>query len=406
MSRPVFRFLGRLQVLAQGQSAALAAIGIVGALQVWAFSTSGQLFAAWDILGVPKMPPPRLPFTDTISVTYSIECVRLGIDPYIDGRCDPWGRLFNYPPLWVGLEVFGISGKITELLGIAMAATVILALMFILRARSWTSFFIVLLTLLSPAVLYGIERGNVDTLLFSSLVFGLYLTRNLKPPGQQVLRGLLVIVLTALKAYPVGSCVMFMRPKARAAFTPVICLALLAFLAAAGSRVPSIFLNTPLTSYYSFGSAPLFLDLTKPLGLSPEHARWVGTTAALALLASIAGWTALAPRLELSKVFPRIKGGFVDELCLACLGIFCCCFVLGSNFSYRLIFLVGTLPKLMIVVDQRRSYLSLIAPFSVVGLLWATSLPSEAGHALNWVVYAGACAWLGFSISAPGRERL
>jgi len=79
---------------------------------------------------------------------------------------------------------------------------------------------------------------------------------------------------------------------------------------------------------------------------------------------------------------------------LSCLAVFCFSFLLGSNFNYRLIFLAGTLPKLIEAFDEKSHHRLLIAPVTIVALLWATRFPSVMNHALNWVVYIGACIWL------------
>jgi hypothetical protein len=159
-----------------------------------------------------------------------------------------------------------------------------------------------------------------------------------------------------------------------------------------------VFTNTPLTSFYSFGSAPVFLDLAKkldPSGLDKDHLRWIGSSAALLFSLRSARWIFVRVQRESSQLFsPLARGKFLDDLCLACLSIFCFTFLLGSNFNYRLIFLAGTLPKLIEDFDQKGHWRLLIAPVTIMALLWATRLPSVMNHALNWIVYIGACTWL------------
>ena len=74
------------------------------------------------------------------------------------------------------------------------------------RDAPWIGSFIVLCALLSPAILFGLERGNVDTILFSLLAFGLFATRGLSGPWKFMTRGGLIIALTVLKAYPIAAC--------------------------------------------------------------------------------------------------------------------------------------------------------------------------------------------------------
>jgi hypothetical protein len=87
-----------------------------------------------------------------------------------------------------------------------------------------------------------------------------------------------------------------------------------------------------------------------------------------------------------------------DEVCLACLAVFCFSFLLGSNYNYRLIFLLGTLPRLIEEWEARGGWQRLLTPCLVLALLWAVRLPTWAGHGANWLGYLAACAWLAASL--------
>jgi hypothetical protein len=391
--------------------APLTACLILGFVLAWAYQQPESLFWVWDRLGVPAMPPPRLPFTDTISVTHSINCLRAGFDPYLTGRCDPWGRPINYPPVWLELGRLGVSSATTHVLGLGMAAVTLLAMLLIFRTRSLAGFFIVLLTLLSPAILFGIERGNVDTLLFSILVFGLFAIQRLGSRARQVSQAILIVGLTALKAYPIAACSIFLDQTRRGWFTGLSIgfVALLAFAWPSWERISHILSNTPLTSFYSFGAAPLFLDLADTFaapGVNRNYVRWLGTSVALGVGLLAAAWV-INSRRDLSRFLPPlVRGRFQDDLCLAGLAIFCFCFLLGSNFNYRLIFLVGALPKLVAAYDETRHSPYLVAPSAVVALLWATRLPSIVDQALNWLVFVIACAWIAAAVLPRRPTRL
>ncbi len=126
---------------------------------------------------------------------------------------------------------------------------------------------------------------------------------------------------------------------------------------------------------------------------------------ALLLGLASAGWLLIRFRRACFGLFPSlVQGRFLDDLCLACLAIFCFSFLLGSNFNYRLIFLVGALPKLIEAFDEAPLLRLLIAPGAVVALLWATRFPSAVNHALNWVVYIGACTWLAEAVLSRQRR--
>lgn len=388
------------------RTAVVAAFLVVTAVLAWSQWRTGGLFWGWELLGVPRMPPPDQSFTDTISITRSIDCIGGGFDPYLTGRCDPWNRTFNYPPVWLNLGTLGASSSTTLALGVGMAAVTALAFFTIFCSTSWAGFLIVLSALLSPAILFGIERGNVDTLLFSTLVFGLFGTRTLGQPTRRAIRAALVIGLTVLKAYPIAICGLFLDRTKRGWATAfgIGLLALAAFALSSGGKIQFIFANTPLTSGYSFGSAPVFLDLAEQLAgpdFNRTHVRWLATSVALGVGLSVAAWI-IGFQRDLSRALPPlIRGRFADDLCSACLAIFCLCFLLGSNYNYRLIFLAGTLPKLVESYDAELKSGLLIAPATVIALLWAVRLPNVLDHALSWVTYIAACAWIADAVRRP-----
>lgn len=41
------------------------------------------------------------PFADLIGITSAVDSLRVGANPYIINIFDPWGRLFNYPKIWL-----------------------------------------------------------------------------------------------------------------------------------------------------------------------------------------------------------------------------------------------------------------------------------------------------------------
>jgi hypothetical protein len=311
--------------------------------------------------------------------------------------------------LWLELGRFGISSENTRALGLSMAAVTVSTMLLILRSESWPGSCAAVLTLLSPSILFGIERGNVDTLLFAALVFGLFATRSFGASTQLVLRAILIVGLTVLKAYPVAACSIFLNQSRRGwlAGLSVGCIAVVAFAWLSWERIPYILSNTPLTSFYSFGAASLFLDLGDRFAgpdLNRSHVRWLATGVALGLGLMIAVWVAVS-RPDVSSFLPQLaRGQFRDDLCLAGLAIFSFCFLLGSNYNYRLIFLAGALPKLIAAYDETQSRHYLLAPAAIIALLWGTRLPSIVDHALNWFVFALAGTWIAEALIGKGTQ--
>jgi hypothetical protein len=390
----------RFLMAIQQRLAPIAAFLILALILFWGSWREHDLFRAWAWLGVPAMPPPRLPFADTISVTHSIDCLRAGFDPYVTGRCDPWGRLFNYPPVWLQLARLPISGASTWSLGVCLAALTCFASIVAFKTSSPQGFIVIVLALLSPSFVFGIERGNVDTLLFSMLVLGLFWTRKRRPSTKRYLRTAMIVVLSILKIYPVAAAVLFLNQRKGGWFWLFgICVSAgIAVACSSSDRLTSILDNTPLTSFYSFGAAPLFLDLRGISDYQIDAAVLRLLASGLALVVGVGFFGAAAASARCGGVrwpLPTLSQDFNDELCLACLGIFCFTFLLGSNFNYRLIFVAGVLPKLIASFDAERRATALIRCAILLALLWASYLPAAANNLLQWCVYMGACAWLG-----------
>ena len=58
-------------------------------------------------------------FADTRTVTDSIDCVAKGQDPYVTRACDPFHRLYNYPPIWLDARYLGVSSRSSNFVGTA-----------------------------------------------------------------------------------------------------------------------------------------------------------------------------------------------------------------------------------------------------------------------------------------------
>jgi hypothetical protein len=247
-------------------SATILLLGIILGAKV-----TGSVAGAWQRMGVPSMSPS---FADTRSITHAIECWRSGHDPYTDHGCDPWRRLYNYPPIWLELSRLSVGPATTKTIGVAIAASTFAGLAAILSSGSPASGLLIILSLLSPPMLFGIERGNVDLLIFALLVVGIAATSAAPPRVKTALRGLLIIALTVLKTYPLVAASVFLRNGRGWVLSILIAAtAASAFLGAAYGRVGQILANTPVNYWYSFGAAPLFLLLREA---------WIGPGPAVA----------------------------------------------------------------------------------------------------------------------------
>ena len=147
----------------------------------------------WSSVFVPAWYPP---FADMRSVRSAvITVVEYGLNPRVSNPGDPWGRPFNYPMLWVAIgKALNFANKLRFIL-ICMTLMLCFAgicVFLILRFPS----FALLVSLVSTATLLGIERGNIDLVVFCLLFpAALWLPKQWSP--------IPLLLATVLKLYPV-----------------------------------------------------------------------------------------------------------------------------------------------------------------------------------------------------------
>ena len=169
-----------------------------------------SLNTKFNLLGVPTMQPS---FADLRLITSASECFQTKGWTMNSASCDPWGRPFNYPSLWV--KIFAALG-ITQIntMFIGTVEIVILSLSFfywicrfrfsaMFREGSALPWLFIFCFLLSPPILLLMERGNIDSLLFASMTLAAELLRR----QSIVAAGVLVAFLGSLKLYPFGGLV-------------------------------------------------------------------------------------------------------------------------------------------------------------------------------------------------------
>lgn len=389
----------RLPVLA-------AVVIVVTVLSVGTF-TRGSLADAWHLFRIPSL---SATFTDTRTITHSIDCLLAGQDPYVVSSFDPSHRLFNYPPIWLQLRHLGVTSRSTNLIALMMSAITAGAFLFLFRAQTWLSAFVIFFAVTSRAVLFAVERGNIDQLIFSLLVFGFFLIDRQKAEVKPLLTGLLIGFLTILKVYPFVAAVSFIRQRngiLKATLTATLSIAALALTS--GRRLPLLSANTPQDYNLSFGSFPFFIEMSRhtfhaatPIFLHYRKAAPMGAII-LGVLSLIA---AAIYSKQIDRILPpldcdRARGC----IAISCLAIFCFAFIFGSSYDYRLIFLLGALAYLVEDLNKNISRRSLPAAILILLLLSGPFHLSLIHELLDGLVFVMASAWLGSSLFYRAKER-
>ena len=300
---------------------------------------------AWRSFGVTPLQPE---FFDMHAVTDHAACTAKGFDAYVLNPCDSITP-FNYPPVWLWLGYLGIDGSDSAWLAVLITVAALGVLVTLQKGRSIGEGVITSLAILSPSMMMGIERGNIDLFILAlvgsaALIFAEH--RPVRMVGAVALVGLAVV----LKLHPVFCVALASRFSRRTFFFAVtLAAASLIYFVIISDYLPIIRHNTPSMSLLSYGYKVPFLGFDQLLaevgrprtGLANT---WVPITAAI-LTVILAAAIALRAFRHSSSLC-TVATGVAGTAFLFGAGIYCGSFMLGANFTYRLMFLLLCLPQL------------------------------------------------------------
>lgn len=287
----------------------------------------GGLTGAWQQTFLDlRVPAMTQPFGDFRVIAAGVESAAQGHDPMVSNPADIRGRPLNYPRVWllVGRPFSGEFGVIAA--GLLFALFFSLAVGWLVAIQRTTAASLAICAVaLSSSTWLALERGNNDLLIFALIALALYI------PWRY--RGALLGLAAVLKVFPVVACVL-KALRERTVFNIAVAAAVIVYLGASYADLMRISQVTEVSGFLSFGIKSvviLFSSAAPPLPLAPIYAAFgVGTLVALGLAFSI--------RLhDKPLVFER-------EAMLIGGGVWAFCFVTASNWDYRLILLMLTIP--------------------------------------------------------------
>ena len=144
------------------------------------------------------------------SITSSWDCAHRGIDAFPHNPCDPQGRPENYPRIWTKLGVFGLGSGATTTLGVLTAVVFFLAALAVAGPLGLGEGAVYAATLLAPATLLGVERGNADLLMFALVALGVVVLRRSAWAGAGA-----ITLAGVLKLFPALALAVLLRRRAR-----------------------------------------------------------------------------------------------------------------------------------------------------------------------------------------------
>ena len=148
---------------------------ILGSLLAYGIAVALTL-AVWNVdlwphLGVNSAPTL---FYDARNVAAAADCWSMGYDPLVENPCDPAARVMNYPRVWVLFHFVGVTQDRTLLFGAIVVALFIGSLFLLVGRVSQAEGVVLAVAVTSPAVMFAVERANMDLVLFALFVLAVF----------------------------------------------------------------------------------------------------------------------------------------------------------------------------------------------------------------------------------------
>ena len=316
---------------------------------------------AWDALGLPPVSPA---FFDLRSVTSGWECARQHVGAWPDNPCDPWGRPENYPRIWMAASVLGLGQGDTYVIGAILVVTFFVAAVLVLpRDAPIADSLVYGFALCSPAVMLGVERGNVDLALFTMVAAAALVMR--RTPYGPPLAAALILVAAVLKLFPIAAVGMLTGLPRRVATVCVssVLTVFALYAAATLGDIRTIDRVLPQDDEYAYG-----VHIT---GDWLGHLVGSGSMWDAVLIAGTIG-AALALRRPLSVRLTMAPSRELDLFCAGA-GVYVATFALVRSADYRLVFLLLTISQLARWAAARHG----LAIATLVGVLITLWFPTE-----------------------------
>jgi len=295
----------------------------------------------------------------------------------------------NYPRVWQLLPRWGLNSEHTLAMGVTIIMTFFLGLLIMLWQASYKLSIVMLVGILSPATFLAIERANIDLFIFFLTSASISLLAR-----HHIASFIVTLFAFSLKIFPLFSLIMLIRLETKRAlllFALCVFSTLYSFIYI--DDLIQIRNGTPRSMNLSYGMNVFWM------ALSTFHAQ-AGSIFKYAIYFSTICWLifCLAVLSNRTPTFVVIKSNEGESKYLdyfrAGAGIYCFTFLLGNNWGYRLIFLLFTLPQLLIWAKYEQAQLSKLAKLSIVSIFISHWYLIISGVTSNIFLYGENLAYL------------
>lgn len=347
-----------------------------------------HLLRYWGI--TPFLPP----FVDLHDILSAAECHRAGIDVFQSNPCDILNRPMIYSPVWLLLMPAPLAAATTAPGGVVLDLLFIASLAFLLRPRSVGELLIFCAAAASTMVVYALERGNADLIMFLLLLVAGWFYR--RGGSIHVVAYAAFILGALLKFYPLVLMLLAVRER----WKPFLALAVLstAIMAAffigyatelrlAVSHIPT---GDWFTEQFSAQNVPFGLIEVYP-SLAAAVPRFAGMAMGALVALSLVIAAFLARGMLHATVAEDWSGHEATYLVMGS-AVLAGCFFAGPNVDYRGIYFLFVLPG-MIELARRHASLRSLMTVTVAGILftmWSAWLRKIISTVFHWHVGEGA----------------
>ena len=332
----------------------------------------------WDQLGIKAVRPY---FADLRALIAAGDSYRRGCDPLVENPANPWHVPMDYPRAWlVPVIALGLQQSHTVVLGLLLAlAFYACALGIAGRLRPWQGAVWALL-LCSPPAMLAVERGNSDLIIFVLLAGALLaLRRGWRPEVAYAAVG----ICTVLKLYPVFAFMLAWREKPRRAVDVIVAAALgfAVYLVAVRKDLLVLLSTLPQAVWMCYGSHVYFRWAVVPA----ERGAGLASLFAVALAA--------LGRVRLPGLVP-LSPADADGLMVGG-GLYVGTFLTATNFDYRLVMLLFTVPTLLRLLGGAERFYRWLAALLLTAMVtgwWCSPGMAECfqiKEVANWTVFVG-----------------
>jgi hypothetical protein len=346
----------------------------------------------WKMWDIPIMLPH---FADLRGITGGAESYALGYDPMYHNPGDPWGRRMNHPRIWHGLFALGINQEHTTILGIGFIGLFFIGVFSFFQEIHPPAAIILALVTFSPAVLLGIERGNSDLVVFFLLAMAVTAGRRSSFIGT-----CFVLLAAILKLFPAFGLSYILRETREKVFRLCmlsVCL-MGGYLACTSDDVKQMRAVTPqgLIPAYGFNVLGMGIHRWRMAHRFSSAANDIVLLPYVLIAVLCLGFLFLIFK---KYDFHKFKTGPDTDAFRIGASIYMGSFMMGSNWDYRLMFLIFTVPQLarwMRAQEIHKSYVPAVVLMGIIFSCWAMKLGSRSHFVVfclkngsDWIVFAG-----------------